>query len=167
MTAPPAGPPQAATGFRDQALARVTSAPPDADFHRAERRRWRGTVAGLARRLDELQVQGREGQAKARMQLQAFRAFLRLADPRWWRGYPAARLNARQRRLLRRLRKLRQRGRRRGWTTTGRGALELRLCDAIEVYTRRGDGDGVARCRRLLEAIADHAAEAAAARAER
>lgn len=168
MRSPPPSPAaERSTKFRDQALARVTSAPPDAGYHRAERRAWRGTVAGLARRLDELHARGLGRRAQGRLQLAAFRAFLRLADPGWWRVYHPAKLNARKRRLLRRVRKLRRRGRRRGWTSAGRGALELRLCDAIELYVRRGDGEGFARCQRLLEAIADHAAEVAAREAER
>ncbi len=148
------GNPPRSTEYRDQALARVTSGLPDAGYYDAGRVAWRAWVAGLARRLDGFPVRGLDARVGGRVLLAAFRAFLPLADPEWWRARSPARLNAGQRRTLRGIRKLRKRARR-GWARGGLGALELKLCDALEVFTRHGDGDRFGRCLEVIDALAE------------
>ncbi len=130
--------------FRDR-LARVTPGcgHPESD-------RWCDFVTRLATDLDRLHDLGAEARPEARVFRAAWRAFLPLADPGWWRAHPPARLNHQGRRLLRRLGKKRRRAARRP-----QQGLMLRLADAIAIYARAGDGDGIERCRRLAAAFAE------------
>lgn len=140
--------------FRDEVLARVRSAPPDPGYHLPDRRAWRLWMALFARALDERRAR-RSGRGRpSRLAVEAFRAFLPLVDPGWWRAHPTVRLNARARTFLRHVRKLRKRSGRSRWL---RGELEPRLCEAIEAFARGGDRAGVATCWRLIEAMSDSA----------
>ena len=139
--------------FRDQALARVTSEPPDPEFGRPERHRWRVWVARLALTLDGFHTRGQGGELACRVLVDAFRLFLPLADPGWWRVHPTLRLNAAARRELRSLDKKCKRAARRAWAGTVRAAIASRLVEASAVFLRRGDAGGMARCRRLSDVM--------------
>jgi hypothetical protein len=83
----------------------------------------------------------------------AFRVFLPLADPGWWRAHPPVRLNAAARRELRRLDKKHKRGARRAWAGTLRAEMASRLAAASAVFLRRGDAGALAGCRRLSDVM--------------
>ncbi len=134
--------------FRDR-LAGVTSGSGG-----AESGRWCDLVHQLASDLDRIHDLGVEARPEARVFRAAWRAFLPLADPQWWRAHPPARLNHQGRRLLRRLAKKRRRAARR----PGHG-LVLRLADATAIYARADDGESIERCRQLTAAITEAEAQ--------
>lgn len=141
------------TGFRDQALARLTSGPPDEGYSEERRQAWRAWVARLAARLDQHRAGGAEASPASEFLTEAFAAFLPLIDPGWWRAHPPVKLNAGKRRHLRSVRKLKKRAARYRWAAAGGREIYLRLCEAIEAFTRAGDDAALERCQRLLEAI--------------
>ena len=145
------------TGFRDQALARLTSGPPDEGYCEERRQAWRAWVARLAARLDQHRAGGAEASPASEFLAEAFGAFLPLIDPEWWRAHPPVKLNARKRRHLRSVRKLKKRAARYRWAAAGGREGYLRLCEAIEAFARAGDEAALERCQRLLEAITDSA----------
>ena len=71
--------------------------------------------------------------------LKAYKAFLPLADPRWWARHQPVKLNARTRRLLRDLRRRRKRVSRAPQTPE----LALRILDAFAIFIRMGDDEGI------------------------
>ncbi len=139
--------------FRDQARARATTEPPDAEYYLDERIGWRVWVAGIAATLDRLHARGRGGEQISWVFLDAFHAFLPLVDPQWWRAHPPSPPNAAQRRQLRRVHKTRGQVSRRGWESTPTGEMVLWICDAAEAYLWAGDGVGMERCGRLINAM--------------
>lgn len=141
------------TRFRDEVQERLAAATPDAGYHGAERRRWRGRVARLACCLDELHTQGAGDSALGALLLLAFRAVLPLADPDWWRAHPRVRLNAEARRQLRRIDKRRRREARHGRAETALGRLELQASSAAAIYARHGDVAALGLCARLFDAL--------------
>ncbi len=153
MTRNPPGSGRQCTRFRDQARARATTEPPDAGYDLDERVGWRLWVAGIAADLDRLHSAGRGGERTAWVLLDAFHAFLPLADPGWWRAYPPSRPNAARRRELRRIHKARKRILRHGRERSPAGDLALWVVDAAEAYLWAGDAVGVGRCQRLINAF--------------
>ncbi len=139
--------------FRDQARARATTEPPDGEYYLDERIGWRVWVAGIAATLDRLHARGRGGERISWVLLDAFRAFLPLVDPGWWRAHPPSRPNAARRRRLREVHKTRRRVLRHGWRDTPTGEMVLWVCDATEAYLWGGDSVGVDRCERLINAM--------------
>ncbi len=149
----PRGGPGRCTKYRDEARARLASAPPDVAFHDNRRRRWRDRVGRLARLLDELHARYPDEATLGPMLDFAFRAFLPLADAGWWRAHPKAQLNAAARRQLRRFAKRRRQGARSGWARTAVGRLGLRATSAAAIYARHGDVTALDRCARLLDLL--------------
>lgn len=141
------------TRFGAEALARVTSVPPDPEFGHPERVAWRTWVARLAFTLDLFHARGEGDGLGCRVLGDAFRLFLPLADPGWWCRHPTVRLNAAARRELRTLEKKTRRGGRWLWAGTLRAQMVRRLSAAAAVFLRRGDGEGLARCHRLTEVM--------------
>ncbi len=137
--------------YRDEARARLASAPPDASYRGAGRQRWRDRVSRLARLLDELQAGGGDETGLGPLLVLGFRALLPLADSGWWRARPKARLNAEVRRQLRKLDKRRRRIARGGGGDTALGRFGLRACGAAAIYARHGDAAALAACLRLLD----------------
>ena len=115
-----------------------------------ERGEWRRLAARLAWYLDRLEAAGVASRPEARVFGDAYRLVLPLAGERWWREHPPVRLNARQRRLLDKLRKQRRRIAR---GARGAESFELALNRAAAIYARGGDQRGVGRCLRLIAAI--------------
>lgn len=141
------------TRFRAEVLARAAGTPRDGGAGGPERRRWRAWALGLAHTLDRIYSRGLEALPASQVVFHAFRAFLPLADPRWWRAHPPQPLNHDRRRRLRKLRKRRRRAARGSPAPAGSRHLGAALYDAIEVYVRAADEAGVERCLRLADAI--------------
>ncbi len=141
------------TRFRDEVQERLAAATPDAGYHGAERRRWRGRVARLVCCLDELHTQGAGDSALGALLLLAFRAVLPLADPDWWRAHPRVRLNAEIRRQLKRIDKRRRRQARRRSAGTDLGRLGLLVTRAAAIYARHGDVAALGLCARLFDSL--------------
>ncbi len=141
------------TRYRDEARARMVSAPPDVGFHGNRRRRWRHRVHHLGDCLDELQARGGDDSGLDALLLLAFRALLPLADPGWWHAHPMARLNAAARRRLRRFDKRRRQGARRRWADSTLGQLGLQACGAAAIYARHGDVAALDRCAGFLDRL--------------